>query len=114
MPFAAVFLYDREVNLSAKTISRVLDIASMRCQSNKRYLQVERMTVEAMDIDKLIARINELSRKFKTVGLTDEETKEREQLRQQYLNNFKSNFKQQLDSIRYVEDEEGNEGQIKH
>lgn len=61
-----------------------------------------------MEIEKLIARINELSRKNKTVGLTDEETKERDELRQQYLNNFKRNFKQQLDSIKYVEDEEGN------
>ncbi|MDQ6418100.1 DUF896 domain-containing protein [Paenibacillus sp. LHD-117] len=68
-----------------------------------------------MDIDKLIARINELSRKNKTVGLTDEETKERDGLRQQYLNNFKANFKQQLDSIKYVEDEEnGGNGGIKH
>lgn len=64
-----------------------------------------------MDFDKLIARINELSRKYKTVGLTDEETKERDELRQKYLNNFKRNFKQQLDSIKYVEDEENN---IKH
>lgn len=64
-----------------------------------------------MDIDKLIARINELSRKNKTVGLSDEETKERDELRQQYLNNFKRNFKQQLDTIKYVEDEENN---VKH
>ncbi|MGR7943506.1 MULTISPECIES: DUF896 domain-containing protein [unclassified Paenibacillus] len=64
-----------------------------------------------MDIDKIIARINELSRKNKTVGLTDEETKERDDLRQQYLNNFKRNFRQQLDTIKYVEDEEDN---IKH
>ena len=59
-----------------------------------------------MDIDQLIARINELSRKSKTTGLTDEETVERNELRQRYLNNFKRNFKQQLDSIKYVEDEE--------
>lgn len=64
-----------------------------------------------MDFDKLIARINELSRKNKTVGLTDEETKERGELRQQYLNNFKRNFRQQLDTIKYVEDEEDN---VKH
>ncbi|MFD0587041.1 DUF896 domain-containing protein [Paenibacillus sp. GCM10027627] len=64
-----------------------------------------------VDIDKIIARINELSRKNKTVGLTDEETKERDDLRQQYLNNFKRNFRQQLDTIKYVEDEEDN---IKH
>lgn len=61
-----------------------------------------------MDIDKLIARINELSRKNKTVGLSDEETKERDELRQQYLKNFKQNFRQQLDTIKYVEDEEDN------
>lgn len=69
-----------------------------------------------MDFDKLIARINELSRKNKTVGLTDEETKERDELRQRYLNNFKSNFKQQLDSIKYVEDEEDQNGNqnLKH
>lgn len=64
-----------------------------------------------MDMEKLIARINELSRKNKTIGLTDEETKERDELRGMYLNNFKRNFKQQLDNIKYVEDEEDN---IKH
>ncbi|MEK3881334.1 DUF896 domain-containing protein [Paenibacillus sp. PL2-23] len=64
-----------------------------------------------MDFDSLIARINELSRKNKASGLTEEETKERDELRQQYLNNFKRNFKQQLDSIKYVEDEEDN---VKH
>lgn len=65
-----------------------------------------------MDMDKLIARINELSRKNKTVGLTDEETTERDELRRQYLNNFKSNFRQQLDTIKYVEDEDQNN--VKH
>ncbi|WP_442955695.1 DUF896 domain-containing protein [Paenibacillus sp. IITD108] len=59
-----------------------------------------------MDIDQLIARINELSRKSKTSGLTNEEIAERDELRKRYLNNFKRNFKQQLDSIKYVEDEE--------
>ncbi|GKU79350.1 DUF896 domain-containing protein [Paenibacillus sp. L3-i20] len=61
---------------------------------------------ETMDMDKIIARINELSRKNKASGLTDEETIERDQLRQQYLTNFKGNLKQQLDSIKYVEDEQ--------
>ncbi|ASS65272.1 MULTISPECIES: DUF896 domain-containing protein [unclassified Paenibacillus] len=58
-----------------------------------------------MDIDALIARINELSRKHKSVGLTPEEVIERTQLRQQYLANFKRNFKQQLDTIEWVDDE---------
>lgn len=59
-----------------------------------------------MEIDQLIARINELSRKSKTTGLTNEEIAERDELRKRYLNNFKNNLKQQLDSIKYVEDEE--------
>jgi len=65
-----------------------------------------------MDIDKLIARINELSRKNKTDGLTEDEIAERDELRRTYINNFKRNFRQQLDNIKYVEDED--EGTIKH
>jgi uncharacterized protein YnzC (UPF0291/DUF896 family) len=71
--------------------------------------------VMKLDFDSLIARINELSRKNKTVGLTDEELKERDVLRQKYLNNFKANFKQQLDTIKFVEDEENEgDGGVKH
>lgn len=57
-------------------------------------------------MEQLVARINELARKHKSVGLTAEEAAEREQLRKQYLQVFKSNFKKQLDNIKYVEDEE--------
>lgn len=67
-----------------------------------------------MDIDKLIARINELSRKNKTVGLTDAETAERDELRRQYLDNFKRNFRQQLDNIKIVDGDDEDEGGIKH
>ncbi|TYP72555.1 DUF896 domain-containing protein [Paenibacillus methanolicus] len=62
-------------------------------------------------MEKIIARINELSRKHKTVGLTEEETAERAELRKQYLDNFKRNFRGQLDNIKFVEDEEDD---IKH
>lgn len=63
-----------------------------------------------MEFEKLIARINELSRKNKTVGLTDAETTERDELRRQYLNNFKRNFRQQLDTITIVDGDDS----IKH
>lgn len=59
-----------------------------------------------MDMDKIIARINELSRKNKATGLSDEEIKERDKLRQQYLTIFKSNFKQQLDTIKFTDEED--------
>jgi uncharacterized protein YnzC (UPF0291/DUF896 family) len=57
-------------------------------------------------MEETIERINQLARKAKTVGLSDEEIDERNELRRQYIEVFKGNLKLQLDSIRYVEDEE--------
>ncbi|MFB8375872.1 MULTISPECIES: DUF896 domain-containing protein [Paenibacillus] len=69
-----------------------------------------------MDIDSLVARINELARKQKSTGLTEEELTERAKLREIYLNNIRSNFRQQLDSIEIVDDEndQGHQGKLKH
>jgi len=58
---------------------------------------------------KLIDRINELSRKQKTVGLTTEEAVEQGELRRKYLDNFRQNFRNQLDNIKWAEDEDGND-----
>lgn len=57
-----------------------------------------------MQIENVIARINELARKNKTVGLTEAETLERDELRKQYLANFKQNFRHQLDAIEWVDE----------
>lgn len=46
-----------------------------------------------------IARINELAKKKKTVGLTKAEEKEQQELRQEYLKSFRKNFKKRLDNI---------------
>ncbi|WP_042226730.1 DUF896 domain-containing protein [Paenibacillus popilliae] len=62
-----------------------------------------------MNMDKLIARINELARKDKSVGLNSEELAERATLREQYLVLFRQQVRNKLDSIRYVEDEEGDQ-----
>jgi uncharacterized protein YnzC (UPF0291/DUF896 family) len=59
-----------------------------------------------MSMEETIERINQLARKAKTVGLTDEELDERNELRKQYIEVFKGYLKIQLDSIRYVEDDE--------
>ena len=50
-----------------------------------------------------IDRINELSKKQKTVGLTEEEKIEQQKLRQAYRDAFLKNMKAQLDCIK-VED----------
>ncbi|WP_088105194.1 DUF896 domain-containing protein [Halalkalibacter urbisdiaboli] len=55
-----------------------------------------------------IARINELSRKAKQSGLTKEEVQEQQQLRQKYIQQFRKSFKNQLHSVKVV-DEKGND-----
>ena len=55
----------------------------------------------------LIKRINELTHKAKTEGLTPEETAERDKLRQEYLKIFRGNLRMQLDNT-YLVDEKGN------
>lgn len=56
-----------------------------------------------MGVDPLVARINELARKQKSVGLSEEEMKERDRLRRKYLDQFKNSLRTQLDSITVVD-----------
>lgn len=56
----------------------------------------------------LIQEINELAHKSKTVGLTEEEKIKQQELRQEYIRQFRSGFKQQLQSIKVV-DAKGND-----
>jgi len=56
----------------------------------------------------LIERINFLARKKKTVGLTIEETKEQEKLRDEYRRIFRSNLMNQISNIRVVKSIEEN------
>ncbi|WP_375537061.1 DUF896 domain-containing protein [Alteribacillus sp. HJP-4] len=55
-----------------------------------------------------IDRINELSKRSKTTGLTEEEEKEQHALRKEYLSKFRSSFKSQLQSVK-VMDKKGND-----
>lgn len=47
-----------------------------------------------------IARINALARKSRTLGLTAEEAQEQQQLRTQYLREFRANMEQTLQNVR--------------
>lgn len=51
-------------------------------------------------------RLNELARKQKTVGLTEEEKAEQQKLRDEFRAIFRSNFAMQLDTI-HVEGPDG-------
>ena len=48
-------------------------------------------------------RINELARKSKTCELSCEEKQEQDELRKEYLKNFRERFKKQLDNIEVVD-----------
>lgn len=50
-----------------------------------------------------INRINELANKAKETGLTVEEKKEQQDLRQQYLKNVRSSFKNQFKGMKVVD-----------
>ena len=56
-----------------------------------------------MITQKDIDRINELARKSKTEGLTDEEKAEQKELRVKYINGFKASLESQLQGITVVE-----------
>lgn len=51
-------------------------------------------------MEQLIEKINELSHKQKTIGLSPEEKKEQAYLREEYLKIFRSNFKNQLENTK--------------
>ena len=53
--------------------------------------------------DAELARINELARKRKTEGLTEEERLEQANLREKFLEDFRARFKEQLDNIELVD-----------
>ncbi len=59
-------------------------------------------------MDQLIKEINYLANKKKTEGLTPEESARQQVLRQEYLRIFREGFKQQLTSVKVV-DEKGND-----
>ena len=52
-----------------------------------------------METDKLIYRINELYHLSKERPLTEEEAKEQQALRMEYVANIRANLKSQLDNI---------------
>ena len=55
-----------------------------------------------MEMKEVIARINELAAKNKTVGLTDEELVERDKLRRIYIDSYKASLVGQLENTYIV------------
>lgn len=54
-----------------------------------------------------IDRINELAKKSRETGLSEDEKKEQQKLRKEYINSFKANLRGTLENLVIV-DEDGN------
>lgn len=61
-----------------------------------------------MKLDELTSRINYLYKKSQGEGLTDEEKKEQKDLRQEYVDNVKRNFRGQLETVKKSPDSNKN------
>ena len=66
-----------------------------------------------MDMKEVIARINELAAKNKTVGLTEEELFERDKLRRIYIDSYKASLVGQLENT-YIVQPDGTKVKVKH
>lgn len=66
-----------------------------------------------MEMKEVIARINELAAKNKTVGLTEEELAERDKLRRIYIDSYKQNLVAQLENT-YIVQPDGTKVKVKH
>ncbi len=66
-----------------------------------------------MNMNEVIARINELAKKNKTVGLTPEELTERDKLRRIYIDSYKANLVAQLDNT-YIVSPDGTRKKLEH
>jgi uncharacterized protein YnzC (UPF0291/DUF896 family) len=56
-----------------------------------------------MITEETIRRINELANKKKTVGLTEAEAQEQQELRRLYLQGIRASLRNQLDRIQWVD-----------
>ncbi len=62
-------------------------------------------------IQSKIDRINELARKSRETGLSEEEKAEQKQLREEYVQSFKRSLVSQLENT-YIVDEKGNKKKV--
>ena len=66
-----------------------------------------------MSMDEVIARINELAKKAKTEGLTEEETAERDKLHRIYIDSVKASLVGHLENT-YIVGPDGQKRKLEH
>lgn len=62
-------------------------------------MDIKDINVDEMKIDDVIEKINEIHKKSKEEGLTEEEKELQQRLRRRYIDSVKANFKAQMSGI---------------
>lgn len=74
---------------------------------NKEYC----LKSEVKQMEELLKRINELAKKSREQGLSDEEKVEQAELRQKYIKKFRQDMEKTLENV-YIVDENGNKKRV--
>jgi uncharacterized protein YnzC (UPF0291/DUF896 family) len=73
---------------------------------NNKENSKEKIPKDSLPMEELIKKINEYTRLSRERKLTSEEIKDRETYRKIYVERFKSQIRNHLDSIKFVEENE--------
>ena len=111
--------FEKELEKKAGEIAEKVGEETAKIESEAKEVEekVLEETVEVIEkvenkMDKLVKRINELAHKNKTQGLTDEELKERDVLRKEYIAEFKRGMKKNIMDNLYIMDKDGNKVKV--
>ena len=107
--------FEKELEKKAVEIAEKVGEETAKIESEAKEVEekVLEETVEVIEkVDKLVKRINELAHKNKTQGLTDEELKERDALRKEYIAEFKKGMKKNIMDNLYIMDKDGNKVKV--
>jgi len=103
-----------EKELEKKAVEIAEKVGEETAKIERKVLEETVEVIEKVEnkMDKLVKRINELAHKNKTQGLTDEELKERDVLRKEYIAEFKKGMKKNIMDNLYIMDKDGNKVKV--
>ena len=104
--------FEKELEKKAVEIAEKVGEETAKIESEAKEVEEKVLEETVEEMDKLVKRINELAHKNKTQGLTDEELKERDILRKEYIAEFKKGMKKNIMDNLYIMDKDGNKVKV--
>ena len=104
--------FEKELEKKAVEIAEKVGEETAKIESEAKEVE-EKVLEETVEvIEKVENKMNELAHKNKTQGLTDEELKERDILRKEYIAEFKKGMKKNIMDNLYIMDKDGNKVKV--